>query len=82
MQVYKGIVKGKTVILEEKPDLPDECPALVEIKRLDEVREEEIARRQIAFLKNPHKGGKLLYRLKRRAGNDWWVFFSPLPLLS
>ena len=62
MKVYKGIVKGNTVVLEEKPDLPDECPALVEIKRLDEAREGEIARRQIALLKNPHKGRKLLYR--------------------
>lgn len=23
MKVYKGIVKGNTIILEEKPDLPD-----------------------------------------------------------
>jgi hypothetical protein len=62
MKVYKGIVKGNTVILEEKPDLPDECSALVEIKPLDQARDEEISRRQIALLKNPHKGGKLLYR--------------------
>jgi len=62
MKVYKGIVKGNTVILEEKPDLPDECPALVEIKPIDQARDEEISRRQIALLKNPHKGGKLLYR--------------------
>ena len=58
MKVYKGIVKGNTVILEEKPDLPDECPALVEIKPLDQARDEEISRRQIALLKNPHKGRK------------------------
>ncbi len=62
MKVYKGIVKGNTVILEEKPDLPDECPVLVEIKPLDQARDQEISRRQIALLKNPHKGGKLLYR--------------------
>jgi hypothetical protein len=62
MKVYKGIVKGNTVILEEKPDLPDETPALVEIKPIDQAREEGIVRRQIALLRNPHKGGKLLYR--------------------
>ena len=62
MKIYKGIVKGNTVILEEKPDLPDECPALVEIKPIDQARDEEISRRQIALLKNFHKGGKLLYR--------------------
>jgi hypothetical protein len=62
MKVYKGIVKGNTIILEEKPDLPDETPALVEIKPIDQAREEGIVRRQIALLRNPHKGGKLLYR--------------------
>ena len=62
MKVYRGIVKGNTILLEEKPDLPDDCLALVEIKPLDKARDEEITRRQIALLKNPHKGGKLLYR--------------------
>ena len=62
MKVYRGIVKGNTILLDEKPDLPDECRALVEIKPLDKARDEEITRRQIALLKNPHKGGKLLYR--------------------
>ena len=58
MKTYRGIVKGNTVVLEEKPDLPDECPALVEIKPLDQAsRDEEIARRQIELLKNPRKGG-------------------------
>jgi hypothetical protein len=61
MKVYRGIVKGNT-ILQEKPDLPDDCPALVEIKPLDQARDEEIARQQIALLKNPHNGEKLLYR--------------------
>ncbi len=62
MKIYKGIVRGNTVILDEKPDLPDECPALVEIKPLDKARDEEIARQHIELLRNPHKGGKLLYR--------------------
>lgn len=64
MKLYKGIVRGNTVILEERPDLPDDCPALVEIKPLDETRDEEIARQQIELLKNPYKGGKLLYRCR------------------
>ena len=62
MKVYRGIVKGNTILLEETPDLPDDCRALVEIKPLDKARDEEITRRQIALLKNPHKGRKLLYR--------------------
>jgi len=62
MKVYKGIVRGNTVILEEKPDLPDETPALVEIKPLDKARDEEIARQQIALLKKAPRVGKLLYK--------------------
>ena len=62
MKAYRGIVKGNTILLEEKPDLPDECEALVEIKPLDRARDEEIARQQIELLKNPHKGGRLLYK--------------------
>ena len=62
MKVYRGIVKGNTILLEEKPDLPDECPALVEIKPLDRSRDEEIARQHIELLKNPHNGGRLLYK--------------------
>lgn len=62
VKVYKGIVRGTTIVLEERPDLPDGCPALVEIKPLDQVQDEKITRRQIEFLKNPHKGGRLLSR--------------------
>lgn len=65
MRVYKGIVKGNTVILEEKPDLPDECPALVEIKPLDQARDEEISRRQIELLRKAPRVGKLLTRSAR-----------------
>lgn len=71
MKLYKGIVKGNTVILEESPGLPDECPALVEIKPLDRRRDEEIARRQIEMLKKPHRGGKLLYRRREELYDRW-----------
>ncbi len=71
MKVYKGIVRGNTIVLEEKPDLPDGCPALVEIKPLSQARDEEITRRQIELLKNPHKGGKLLYRRREELYDRW-----------
>ena len=71
MKTYRGIVKGNTVILEETPDLPDECQALVEIKPFDKARDKEIARRQIELLKNPHKGGKLLYRRREELYDRW-----------
>ena len=62
MKVYKGIVKGNTVILEEKPDLPDECPALVEIKPLDKTRDAELARQHIELLRKAPRVGKLIYK--------------------
>jgi hypothetical protein len=62
MKVYRGIVKGNTILLEEKPDLPDACQALVEIKPLDRTRDEEIARQQIELLRKAPKVGRLLYK--------------------
>ena len=62
MKVYKGVVKGNTVVLEERPDLPDECQALVEIKPLDRARDEEITRQQIELLRKAPRVGKLLYK--------------------
>ncbi|MGE0826752.1 MAG: hypothetical protein AB7G75_18630 [Candidatus Binatia bacterium] len=62
MKLYKGIVKGNTVILEEEPDLPPNCLAFVEIKPLDQTRDKEIARQQIELLHNAPRVGKLLYK--------------------
>lgn len=62
MRLYKGIVKGNTIVLEEKPELPENCPALVEIKPLDRTRDEEIARQQLELLHNAPRVGKLLYK--------------------
>jgi len=62
MKVYRGIVRGNTVLLEETPDLPDETPALVELRPLSQEGEEAIVARHIAFLKHPPKVGRLLYR--------------------
>jgi hypothetical protein len=71
MKIYHGVVKGNTIVLEEKPELPENCPALVEIKPLDRTRDEEIARRQIEMLKKPHRGGKLLYRRREELYDRW-----------
>jgi hypothetical protein len=71
MKIYRGVVKGNTVILEEKPDLPDEYQALVEIKPLDRARDEDLAQRHIKLLKNPHNGGKLLYRRREELYDRW-----------
>jgi hypothetical protein len=60
--VYRGVVNGRTIVLEEKPDLPDGCRALVEITPIEKVRDEEIARRHIELLRNAPRVGKLLYK--------------------
>lgn len=62
MKLYKGIVKGNTIVLEEKPDLPENCPALVEIKPLDRTRDEEIAWQKLELLRTAPRVGKLLYK--------------------
>ncbi len=62
MKVYRGIVKGNTVILEETPDLPDDTPALVEIRPLPQEQEEEMVARHLALLRNAPKVGRLLYK--------------------
>jgi hypothetical protein len=62
MKTYKGIIKGNTIILDETPDLPRETEAIVSIKVIDSIREEEIIKKQLEQLRNPHHGGKLLYK--------------------
>lgn len=64
MKTYKGIIKGNTVILEleERLDLPDETEAIVSIKAIDKIKEEEIVKKHLDLMKNPHRGGKLLYK--------------------
>jgi hypothetical protein len=62
MKVHRGVVKGNTIVLDERPDLPEDCAALVEIKPLDRARDEEIAKRQLALLRRAPRVGKLRYK--------------------
>lgn len=61
MKTYRGIVKGNTVILEEKPDVEEGSEALVLVKASED-EEKEIVRRQKAMLEKGFKMGKLLYK--------------------
>ena len=61
MKTYRGIVKGNTVILEEKPDVEDGSEALVLVKASED-EEKEIVRRQKAMLEKGFEMGKLLYK--------------------
>ena len=61
MKSYRGIVRGNTVVLERRPDLPDECPAMVQIRPLDQARDEEIAQAQLELLRKARRVGGLRY---------------------
>lgn len=61
MKTYRGIVKGNTVILEEKPDVEEGSEALVLVKASED-EEKEIVRRQKAMLEKGFEMGKLLYK--------------------
>jgi len=62
MNTYRGIVKGKTIVLEQKPDLPEDCPAWVEITPLEPVmRDDDMVQRHLDMMAHPHPGGQLLY---------------------
>lgn len=61
MKTYRGIVKGNTVILEEKPDVKEGSEALVLVKASED-EEQEIVRRQKAMLEKGFEMGKLLYK--------------------
>ncbi len=61
MKAYRGVVKGNTVILEEKPDVEEGTEALVLVKASED-EEKEIVRRQKAMLEKGFEMGKLLYK--------------------
>ncbi len=61
MKAYRGIVKGNTVVSEEKADLEEGSEALVLVKASED-EEKEIVRRQKAMLEKGFEMGKLLYK--------------------
>lgn len=61
MKTYRGIVKGSTVVLDERPDVKDGTEALVVVKVAKD-EEQEIVRRQKAMLEKGFPMGKLLYK--------------------
>lgn len=62
MKMYRGVVRGNTIVLEEEPHLPNDCPALVEITRLDKAHDERLAREHATLLRKAPRVGRLLYK--------------------
>jgi len=61
MKTYRGIVKGNTVVLKERPDVEDGTEVVVLVKASED-EEHEIIRRQKAMLAKGFSMGKLQYR--------------------
>lgn len=61
MKPYRGIVRGNTVVLEQKPDVADGAEAVVPVKPTED-EEKEVVRRQKGMLKKGFAMGKLLYK--------------------
>jgi hypothetical protein len=64
MKTYRGIVQGKTIILQRKPDLPDGVEALVTLKPLTTNGLRKVIKQQLEFLEKAPEAGKML--IKRR----------------
>jgi len=61
VKTYRGIVKGNTVIVEQKLDVEDGTEALVLVKASEE-EDREIVGRQKAMLRKGFPMGKLRYK--------------------
>ena len=68
---YRGVLRGKTIVLDEEPDLPKKTPVLVELRPVDEADEEAIAQRHKEMILKPHRGGKLLYKKREELYDRW-----------
>jgi len=60
-KVYKGIVEGNIIRLEEKIDLPFGTKAFVSLKTMYREKQEEIKDRQLKLLDKGFYLGKKLY---------------------
>ena len=60
MKSFKGIIRGNTVILTEKPDLPEDTEALVIIQPLSE--EEALTKEQLEILERGFNMGGITYK--------------------
>ncbi len=63
MKTYKGIVKGNTVVLQDKLDVADGTEALVLVKAA-EAEEQEIISRQKAMLETGFRWGSYSIRVE------------------
>ena len=61
MKAYHGVVKGKTIILEESADLPEGIRAQIVIKPIKPTLK-EIVREQVKLMEEAPLAGAMLYK--------------------
>lgn len=61
-KAYNGIIKGNTIILEEKLDVPEGTEALITIKVKKRLDEDKIIKQQLELIKKAPRVGKILYK--------------------
>jgi hypothetical protein len=85
MKSFKGIVKGNTIVLTERTDLPDNTEALVFIQPLAEG--ESITKEQPEILERGFDMGGITYKRNSMKENDEFlvdtnILFMPMTLLK
>lgn len=60
-KLYKGIVEGNIIKLQEDVDIPKGTEALVSLYPFKKVEEKEIQKRELEFLEKGFDMGRLLY---------------------
>ncbi len=63
MNTYKGVIKGNTIILEERVDLPEGIRAQVIIKPIKPTTKGGI-RKQVKLMEEAPRVGRLLYKTR------------------
>lgn len=61
-KAYNGVIKGNTIILEEKLDVPEGTEALITIKVKKRLDEDKIIKQQLELIKKAPRVGKILYK--------------------
>lgn len=62
MKPCRGVIQGKTIILDKRPDLPDGTEALVTLRPLDTKDLGEIVKQQLELLEQAPQVGKILIK--------------------
>ncbi len=69
MNTYKGVIKGNTIVLEERVNLPEGIRAQVVIKPIRPTPK-EVIRKQAELMEEAPRVGRLLYKTREEL-HEW-----------